>query len=495
MRKLAEAIDTSAFDFGVAHNTRSEGAAVGFDTEQAKGYKFPHTERGSGKKRIFHLFNSTQYDFDGVAEITVWDWLFDASRAVFADADGKETLSKCLVNQAGYWGHYYKTFAVQVHVPAFGYATYTLDEKSAPEYVAPVRRQYEQRDTYNDDDIVMENSKIRAVFDHGTMQLVSFIDKKTGEDLVYVGASFRLIHENRTHGMTSWRVGDKMTVEYLNESKDVTVSKIDLGDVRKSITYSLKFGERSSMSVTVSLDDDSSMLDFNVSVDFHEVGQPDYLPQLNFFTPASYGVEKYRYDVPFGSIDRPAINHDVPTSSYAAAISEKGETAPALMLVTDTKYGFRGADNSLSVTLIRASVDPDPYPEYGKHNIRIGLGIVENAAPSTLNKASSTFNHPIAFCSARAGKGTLPTSGQLFKTEGEVFVSTVKSAEDSDGVIIRLSDISGKGEKARLCFGKAPEYAKETDINENVIGDLTVNGNDVLVDVEPYAVKTVLIKL
>ena len=494
MRRLAEAIDTSAFDCGVAHNTRSEGAAVGFNVEQSKNFRFPQTERGAGKKRVFHLFNSTQYDFDGVAEITAWDWLFDTSRAEFTDTDGKVTVSKCLIDQAGYWGHYYKTFAVKVHVPAFGYATYILDEKSAPDFVAPVRRQYEQQDTYTDDDIVMENDKIRAVFDHGTMELISLFDKESGEDLAYGGASFRLIHENRVHGMTSWRVGDKMLVENLNQTKDVIVNKIDLGAVRKSITYSISFGERSNMSVTVSLDDGSKMLSFNVSVDFHEVGKATSMPQLNFITPVSYGVSTYRYDVPFGSLDRKDINHDVPASSYAAALSENGENAPAVMLVTDTKYGFRGTENSLAVTLIRASVDPDPYPEYGKHNIRIGVGIVDAPTTYNLNKTASDFVHPIAVCSARAGKGTLPTSGQLVKISGDVFVSAVKTAENGDGIIVRLSDVSGKGGEVTLDFCKAVKSACETDLNENVTGELTADGNTVKATVEAYGIKTVLVK-
>ena len=495
MRKLAEAIDTSAFDCGVAHNTRSEGAAVGFNTEQAKNYKFPQTERGGGKKRIFHLFNSTQYDFDGIAEITVWDWMFDTARAEFADADGNVTQSKCLVNQAGYWGHYYKTFAVKVHVPALGYATYTLDEKSAPDYVAPVRCKYEQRDIYTDDDIVMENDKLRVTFDHATMEIISLFDKESGEDVAYDGGSFRLIHENRVHGMTSWRVGDKMLVENLNRTKDVVVSKTDLGAVRKSITYSLHFGERSNMSVTVSLDDGSKMLDYNVSVDFHEVGKAEHMPQLNFITPVSYGVSAYRYDVPFGTIDRMDINHDVPANSYAAAISENGEKAPAVMLVTDTKYGFRGTENSLAVTLIRASVDPDPYPEYGKHNIRIGVGIVDAPTTYNLNKEAAKFVHPIAVCSARAGKGTLPTSGQLVKVSGDVFVSAVKTAENGEGIIIRLSDISGKGGDVTLDFCKAVKEAYETDLNENVTDKLTADGNTVKASIEAYGIKTVLVKL
>ena len=285
-----------------------------------------------------------------------------------------------------------------------------------------------------------------------------------------------------------------MLVENLNRTKDVVVSKIDLGPVRKSITYSLHFGERSSMSVTVSLNDGSKMLDYNVSVDFHEVGKTEYMPQLNFITPVSYGVSAYRYDVPFGTLDREDINHDVPANSYAAAISDKGENAPAVMLVTDTKYGFRGTENSLAVTLIRASVDPDPYPEYGKHTIRIGVGIVDTPTTYNLNKEASEFVHPIAVCSARAGKGTLPTSGQLVKIDGDVFVSAVKTAENGEGIIVRLSDISGKGGDVTLDFCKAVKSAYETDLNENVTGDLKADGNTVKADIEAYGIKTVLVK-
>ena len=496
MRAIAAAIDTSSIPLECIEDSTSQGAAVGYTTRIAFHYQMPRAERGLGKKRIFHLFNTTQYDFDGVCELTTWDWNYPASLATFTDTEGNVAQSRCTIDGGAYWDHRYKTFVVRVKVPAMGYATYLLDQRSAADYAPPLaQRKHGHFDDYNDSDIVMENEKIRAVFDHATMQLLSLVDKKTGEDMIGLpSASFRLVQENLIHGHTSWRVGDAMTTENLNETKNVVVSEINLGAVRKHIKYSFAFGQRSRLNVTVILNDGSSLLDFDVEVDFHEVCGSENIPQLNFIAPVGYAVANYRYDVPFGTLDRPAIAHDVPANSYAAAISADGEDKPSVMVVTDTKYGFRGNDNAIAVTLIRATRDPDPYPEYGKHNFRIGVGVVDGIANTTLNRAASQYVHSIAVCSARPSKGTLPMNGQLFSVDGNVRISSVKTAEDCDGLIIRLSDIAGKDGSFKLTFQKPLSSAHETDLNENVLSDLAVSGCELQTKIEAYGVKTLLVR-
>ncbi len=495
MRTLAEAIDTSPLGVMQESDATSQGAGVGFMVGQPTHYGMPRTERGLGKKRVFHLFNSTQYDYSGVCDLTVWDWNYDAGRAVFADSTGKETTCKLLNGGSHYWGHMFKQFAVMVEVPAMGYATYTLDERSIADnsYVPSWGDRF---DGYNDGDLVMENNRIKAVFDHATMQLISLIDKKSGEDMVGLPAcSFRLIKENTVHGMASWRVGDYMTVQNLNETCNVRVFDVNLGGVRQWIRYDLPFGERSKLSVSVYLNENSGTLDFDTTIDFHEIGKPSsFIPQVNFELPVGYATESYRYDVPFGTLDRPAIEHDVPANSFAAAISAQGENKPALMLLSDTKYGFRGAQNSMTLDLVRASYEPDPYPEYGVHNIRIGVAAVENVENRTLFRTAAEYIHPVAACSARAGKGGLPMDGRLVTVEGNVHVSAIKTPEDVDGLLIRLSDESGKGADFRLVFAKALSAAHEADINETIVKDLAMDGYELCSSVEPFGIKTIVVR-
>ena len=496
MRTIAEAIDTSSIPVEFDKEAVSQGAAVGYLTDQNSHYRMPCAEYGQGKIRIFHLFNSTQYDFDGITDITTWDWNYDSARAVFTDTDGNSTSSRCIASDEKYWRHTYKTFAVRVKIPAMGYSTYILDQKSAGDYVAPVAQRLNGHVcSYNDSDIIMENDKIKAVFDSRTMQLISLVHKKTGEDMVSSpAATFRLIHENLVHGMTAWRVGNAMTIENLNETHNVTFKKIDLWSIRKRVNYTLQFGHKSRLNVTIILDDASEMLDFNIEVEFLEGFENDNIPQLNFIVPVAYDVAKYRYDVPFGTLDRPAVKHDVPANSYSAAIREDGEDKPSAMVVTDTKYGFRGADNAIAVSLIRASREPDRYPEYGKHNIRIGVGIVDNVDNKTLHRAAVKYIHPITVFSARAGKGYLPMNGQFIRAEGNIMISAVKTAEDVDGIIVRLADISGADGDFKLTFSRTLASAAETDLNENIISDIKVDGNDICASIEAFSVKTILVK-
>jgi len=494
MRYLASAIDTSAIDAEIDDGSVSEGAGVGFRVDIGSHYGLPRSERGVGKKRIFHLFNTTQYDFDGVCDLTVWDWNYDTGRAVIANAEGNPVEFNVLDWGEHYWGHIYKNFAVKAHIPALGYATYTLDMNPITGNPAGFNSA-DRTDNYSDADIVMENDCVRAVFDHSTMELISLVDKKTGEESVALPtAYFRYIMENTVHGMTAWRVGDYMTVKNLNETSDVHVYDINLWGIRKWIRYNLKFGERSSLSVTVTLNDGCSILDFDVKVDFHEIGNGNATPQLNFFAPVGYQVSNYRYDVPFGTLDRPAIAHDVPANSFAAAIPAEGEEKPALMLISDSKYGFRGNDNALALTLIRASSDPDPYPEYGNHCMRIGLGIVNGVENHKLFAAAAGFVHPVSACSARKGKGELPLCGKLFEIDGNVHLSAVKTAEDFDGLTIRFFDESGNGSKYTFTFSKPISGAFESGLDELNVKEIAFNGNAVSGSVEPYAVKTLLIK-
>jgi alpha-mannosidase len=247
--------------------------------------------------------------------------------------------------------------------------------------------------------------------------------------------------------------------------------------------------------VSVYLDDYSATLDFDTTIDFHEVGNASsYIPQVNFILPVGYATESYRYDVPFGTLDRPAIEHDVPANSFAAAINAQGEDKTALMLLSDTKYGFRGAQNAISLDLVRGSYDPDPYPEYGVHNIRIGVGLVDDVANDTLFRTAAKYIHPIAACSARGGKGVLPMSGRLLSVEGDVHISAVKTPEDFDGLLIRLSDATGKGSEFKLAFAKSITAAYEADLNENVIAELGVSDDVVSACVEPFGVKTIMVR-
>ena len=499
MRDIADAIDTSSIKFDEDLGTRSQGGGVGF-MDSGKGWRFPQTERGRGSVRAIHLFNSTMYNRHEAVEVVVWDYNYDLGRAYFTDSEGNEVRSEVCEGGNGYWGHTYTRFVIDAKIPALGYATYILKLREYDSignltnaYVPSDNRQ----DHIADTPCVLENSKIKAVFDPHTFVITELTDKETGRtiaDSEHPTAIFRYIIENPRFGMTSWRVGPYMNITNLNrDGNTVRLTDYGITGMRRWLRYKIGFS-KSNINVLVELKGESSTLSFHVDVDWHEVGNGNGIPQLNFYLPVTYKAEKFTYDIPLGTIERGDIPHDVPGNSFMRI----GDEDRAAYIVTETKYGFRGHDNAGALTLIRSSYDPDPYPELGQHQINFGVGICSSAEQK---REAFTFCHPVSFNSDLGHKGTLPLTGSLVKIDGDiaetVMLSGIKNAENG-GLVVRLSEIGGNGGKVKLTISslaRAPKTAALVDITEqHEYAKCDIDGHTVSFEMKPYTMATVLIK-
>ena len=502
MREIADAMDVSAIPFEPDNFTRSEGGGVGFAVDHGSGYRFPQAERGRGPVRAIHLFNETMYDREECAEVTVWDYHYDLSRAVITDTDGNPVPFEVLSSGQGYWGHSFTKLLIRAKVPAFGWTTYVLKlrEYDSVSCIATDNLSGDWCDYITDHPFVLENGQLRAVFDPMTFAMTELTDKTTGERIVTSdkpSALFRYIKENPRHGMTAWRVGPYMSVETLNaEGRDVRLMDCGSTGLRSWLRYRTSFAS-STLTVTAELRGESKILNFHIDVDWHEIGRGgDYVPQLNFAFPVAYAAENYTYDIPMGTITRGDIAHDVPGNSFMRI--EKAEGGNAAFLVTDTKYGFRGHDNAGAVTLIRGSVDPDPWPERGAHHINVGVGI---ASADEQKKLAVEYVHPISFnAGVKHEGGRLPLSGS-FLTLGDsadrIMVSGVKNGEDG-GLIVRVADFAGRGGTVSLTlsdYAPAPKKASLVDVTErHVLGDCQIDGRTVSFEIDPFAMATVRIE-
>lgn len=467
MAQIAEQIDTSDIVLDADKLTISEGGGVGYGVGEPYGSGFPQTERGRGRTRILHLFNPTEFDRVGPVRVVLWDWDYDVKRLCVRDAYGK-TVTHELLEQGsgfGYWGHLQTVLLIYVKIPAFGYNTYVVTEESATES-EQYRYLEHTADSVTDGEKVLENEYVKAVFKSGDMRLVSFVDKVTGRDWVSgAGPScgFRLIMEDTVNGMTAWRVGSYTRIIELNETANVVVYEQRYGALRKSIKYKLAFG-RSSLDVEVSLDKDSRLLRFSAMADWHELGDVQFVPQLSFYVPFGFDAPQYRYDIPFGTIDRGPINGDTPGNRFILALPDDPQISP-LLLVTDSKYGYRGVNNSVSVDLIRSATEPDPSPEDGIHRMEIGVGIMKTRDNRAVFEVVNTFTHPVDFVSGSAHKGMLPKEFGFLKVGGDAKVSAVKTAEDG-GLIVRVYDANGHGSEVSVKFSRPVRRAVLTDLTE-----------------------------
>ncbi|HHY22835.1 MAG TPA: alpha-mannosidase [Clostridiaceae bacterium] len=494
-RNITSKIDTSglfAFEEDI-RDTISEGAGVGF---AIKDFGVPQTERGRGKGRILHFFNPSGSERTEPVEVIIWDWPGDSDRMLIRDASGNPVRHQLLKNDKqhftgeSYWGHKYMRVLIDVTVPAYGYTTYTLIEKDMNTILTQLSSSYrvEREDAY-----VLENDYIKVCFDTNNAYIISMVDKRSGEEMVPDNKPtgiFRLIEEDDRRGMTSWIVGRYMQIFNLNESKNVKISGscLDASALKQWIKYSIEFG-KSKINVTVSLDYNSTRLNYTIECDWQERAvKGKYVPQLNFYMPLNYKCKAYKYDIPFGTIERDAKDMDVPGNSWMAGIPEEG--TKTVMLVTDTKYGFRGFNDSLAVSLIRSSYDPDPYPEFGIHEFSFALDIVENATNGELIKRAFDYNHPIRFISGTVHEGTMPLEKSFISLEsGSVAISAVKVPETDSlkqegsccsasectasckKIIMRVYETEGVKTKAVVKFAEKISKAWFVDINEKLLTD------------------------
>jgi len=474
-------------------NTISEGAGVGFGVEE---FKLSQVSRGHGRQRLFHIFNPAPYERGEVVELVIWDWEGDLQRLVIRDERG-QLVPHQIMDQGwnDYWGHRYLRLLAQVTTPPCGYRTYTLDqtEDTLETKAFPRDPRVEVPD-----DMVLENEHIRAEFDQLSCSLISLQDKNSGEEMVdpIRTGTFRIILEDDQKGMTAWTVGRYMRITDLAEN--VRLIRMERGPLRQSLTYEVAFGA-SRLKVTVSLDDGSSRLDFDVDCDWHEIGRAgEGVPQLNFLLPMAFNCSGYRYDIPFGSIDRPGLEQDVPASSWGLALPRNPQQS-TLLLTTTGSYGFRGVEDSLALTLIRSSYDPDPYPELGIHKLRFSVAVVDCQAPNSTYSAQS-FNilHPLNVFSGSEGSAE---AHSYFSLESHsVVVTGIKLAEDrrvDNELIVRLYESEGNQTRVGLRFFKPVKEAVLVDLNEKPIPDaapVTVDRNQVSFTIAAHQIATIWVK-
>lgn len=515
-RQICERIDTAAY-ISAPENVCDSIAEGGGPGTGLCG-------RGIGKERAYVLFNGEAEERAEIAELVLWDYEGDLDYLMVKDNKGNEVPCQILERKVPYWGHEYSRILIEASVPAMGYALYTVSERAEVpvsfHFVNDMRVQYP-------DEFVLENDILKVRLNPLDGSLASLIYKPTGREIADTARHpgiFRLVQEagakgvlGWNRGMTAWMVGRYQQIE--SAQKNVELRAVCSGPLRWSVSYEAEFAS-SKMKVVISLDKGSSNLCYSVDCDWREFGREEQVPALNFYfplnVPESAGScraagdacspspaavcdtegmgEKYRYDIPFGVIDRTARDMDLPGCSFAAA-PFKDET---VMLMAKTKYGYRCMDHSMALTLIRSSCDPDPTPEIGRHHIDFAVSVVGGSrSGKDLLFHSGCYNHPLAVTTVARHKGDLPAEACLLELkQGSVAVSAVKNAEDGSGIIIRVYETDGKSCEAAFRLGFCPAKAELVDIDEkNIQGYGRISENEVSFQIGAYQMKTLKIQI
>jgi len=283
-------------------------------------------------------------------------------------------------------------------------------------------------------------------FSGGICQL---IDKKTGLDLADPENPMGILEYvlERPGSMSAWVIHDPKKRICPLELESLRV--IQENRYFASIQAKAKLNQ-SEITVTYTLKADEPLVEIKVDTLWLERGSEELgIPGLRIKFPTALSHAEARYEIPFGSIKRDLNQgEEVPGLRWANVSGEipGSKTRGNLLLLNDCKYGHFLDGSTLGLTLLRSSYSPDPLPEFGHHSMRMAaVPIIGEIAPSEMVRYGASFNHPLQIVYTDTHQGQLPADGNfLLSCEPKnVIFSSLKKAEEGDGLIVRLFETDG----------------------------------------------------
>ncbi len=136
---------------------------------------------------------------------------------------------------------------------------------------------------------------------------------------------------------------------------------------------------------------------------------------------------------------------------------DMSESGGGIALINDGKYGVGFLDNSMSLSLLRATERPDVTSDVGEHSFCYMIVPHQNdAVTAEINKLALQYNSPLIKADCQ---WALPTFEPLY-------LQAVKKSEDGKMTVIRLCEQDGKRGKIKL-----PEIVKMLNMLEDIEGE------------------------
>jgi alpha-mannosidase len=341
--------------------------------------------------------------------------------------------------------------------------------------------------TESADGVVLENGVLRAEL--GRDGLVrSLVEVGSGREVLAAPGNVLQVYDDHPTAFDAWDV-DPFHLETVADCPPATSCEVAAaGPVRAEVVLERPVGRASSMRQVVRLDAGARRLEFHCEVDWRESHT-----MLKVLFPVCVRSPYATYQMQFGHTERPthySTSHDlaryeVPGHRFAD-LSEHGF---GVALLTDCKYGYSTYGNEMRISLLRAPTEPDPAADIGRHEFAYAVmphaggwreaGVVGEAA---------RFETPL-----RWAPGAAEPRSFLSVDDPNLVLDTVKRAEDSDALVVRLYEAHGARGTARLRVGVPFVGAVSGNLLEDPGEPLQTDGDEIIVPYGPHEIVSVLV--
>jgi len=447
-----------------------------------------NVERGTLNDQAIIVFNTLSWLRDDVTSVRV---KLTEENFVILDDTGRQVPSQVV----GKDGEYTEILFEASNVPPMGYAVYRLVEvERAASSLAnqPVAGSTNLAVLSQN----MESSLYRIEFDEKG-KVCRIYDKSMNREVIAADCCGNVLQffDDRPHAHDAWDIDFNYTENMQELARLESAEVTETGPVRATVRMVRKT-EESSIVQDISIYSKLPRIDFVTNVDWWEKRT---LMKVAF--PVEILSPRATYEIQFGTIERPThfntswdrAKFEVPAQRWVD-LSEGGY---GVSLMNDCKYGHDVHDNVLRLSLLRSPISPDPHADEGKHQFTYSLHPHSGdwREGETVQRAYE-LNCPLIAVPSELHTGDLPKSASFASLDKKhVIIDTVKKAEDSDEIIIRLYEAYGQRGEVTLTFGfNTPERVVECNLMEEGNSMINISGNAVRFYIKPYEIRTFKVK-
>jgi len=111
-------------------------------------------------------------------------------------------------------------------------------------------------------------------------------------------------------------------------------------------------------------------------------------------------------------------------------------------------------------------------------------------------KAAYSLNVPLRARVVGSSAGSLPKTLSMIRIDADnVMLETVKKAESSDEIVVRLYEFENKRADVKAQFFRELTAVSECDLLENEINPVSQQGSAFSFEIRPYEIKTFKLKV
>lgn len=370
------------------------------------------------------------------------------------------------------------------NVPSKGYKVFRLEDK----YMELKNTLIIRKD-------LLENQFFNIKFD-SSGNISSLYDKVNSREILKEGETGNnlLAFEDKPIINDNWDI-DIYYQEKMWKLDDIeSINVIENGPIRGGIEIKRKFSN-SFIIQKVYIYKDIPRIDFDTYIDWKE---SQVLLKAAF--PVDIHTDKATYEIQFGNVERPTHwNTSWDTARFEVCAhkwADLSEDDYGVSLINDCKYGYDIKDGVMRLTLIKSGIEPNKDADKEEHKFSYSIYPHEgNWRKANTIKMAYNFNVPMNVNIENAHCGNLPTKFSFVNlNKDNVILETVKKAEDSEEIILRMYECYNRRTNINVSLWKNIESVVECNLMERYIKNINFYENNFCFDIKPYEIKTFKLK-